>query len=367
MKKNYFLAAIAALVLGSCTSEEVLNQPSGVEDEASAIGFGTFLDRAPQNGVRPLASEMTTEGLHTKGFTVLAYSTGTAVWAAASATAPAEPNFMNNQKVEWDAGAWTYDPIKHWPKAGSGWGKVTFFGFSTVSGATATGVAGGNPQIYFETAASVTSQVDLVADVIENHTADKGKVKFAFEHILSKIGFKAKLEEAYPSSTVTVTSLEVYYAAGKVNSSGTYTFADNNDVGKWDLAGAATFPTASTVSGDPILSSESDALTSISGTTLTPPDKYLMLIPQKFGEGDIYVKLTYRDKTGEGPDGSWYTWSTIKLPETTLKSGKAYTYTFTIELGGGVKFETDDEEEDDDDDCGGGWDCEDEIYVPSPF
>jgi hypothetical protein len=337
MKKIYFLAAIAALVLGSCTSEEVLNQPSGVEDEPSAICFSTFLDRAPQNGVRPLSVVMDADGLRGVGFTILAYSTGTAVWAAASATAPAEPNFMNNQAVEWieDLGAWTYTPTKNWPKINDSeeWTKVTFFGVSTVSGATATGVAGGNPQIYFETAAEAGDQVDLAATILKDVTkaGNSGTANFKFDHILSQIGFKVRLANVYEAATVTVTSLKVYYAAGKVNSSGTYTFADDilADT-NWDLTGAATFPNAATGSGDLIFTGASEALTS--GTTLTPPDKYLMLIPQTLAEGDIYVELAYTVKTGEGANGSVDSSVTIPLPQRNLETGKRYPYTLGISL-----------------------------------
>jgi hypothetical protein len=333
MKKFYFLAAIAAVVLGSCTSEEVLNQPSGLEDEASAIGFSTFLDRAPQNGVRPLASVMDKTGLQKAGagFTVLAYSTGAESWTSYESSAPAEPNFMNNQTVEWDAGTWTYSPIKYWPKAGDGWGQVTFFGFSTVTGATAAGVIGGNPQISFETAASVTSQVDLVADMIEDKTKDDGKVQFAFNHILSRIGFKAKLQAAYEAATVTVTSLKVYYKDDEVISSGTYTFETG-----W-APGTDKF-TAGNLEGGPIFSGTSETLTTTAGTFT---DQYLMLIPQEIDEGDIYVELEYKVATGTGTNGSVDNPSvTIKLPATSdlpsaaneWEQGKAYTYTLSISL-----------------------------------
>jgi hypothetical protein len=347
MKKFYFLAAIAAVVLGSCTSEEVLNQPSGLEDEASAIGFGTFLDRAPQNGVRPLASVTYQDELKNEGFTVLAYSTGTATWAAASATAPAIPDFMNDQAVEWlsSPGTWSYAPIKYWPKAGSDWGKVTFFGFSsTVTGATADGVANGNPQIYFKTAAAAESQVDLVADMEADKTKDNNPVKFEFDHILSRIGFQAKLYAEYAAATVTVTSLRVYYKEDQVNSSGTYTFNadDNKAAGNWDLTSAATFTEATPGNGDQIFTGTSEALTYTTNngsSTLTAPNKYLMLIPQTLTTGDMYVELAYSITYSD--NSTVKNLSKIDLPAVSggWKPGTAYTYTFSLALNP-VVFDT---------------------------
>jgi hypothetical protein len=77
MKNLYFLAAIAAFVLGSCTAEEALDPPANPEDEANAIGFGTFLDRVPQNGIKPLASVLDIGKLKNRnpGFMVQAYTT----------------------------------------------------------------------------------------------------------------------------------------------------------------------------------------------------------------------------------------------------------------------------------------------------
>lgn len=38
-----------------------------------------------------------------------------------------EPNFMNNQKVEYDGTAWTYSPIKYWPTSNNA--PLTFYAY----------------------------------------------------------------------------------------------------------------------------------------------------------------------------------------------------------------------------------------------
>jgi hypothetical protein len=349
--KGYFTARSAfilfiVLALSSCATEEVVDPVTVVEDEANAISFGTFLDRTPiapaasPSGIKPLATVLDKIGLQNgDGFTVLAYTTQLVDWT--SFTPPATPDFMSSQTVTWNSTVWEYDPIKYWPKAGDAWGKVTFFGYSTVDGATATGVASSNPKIAFTTNAAAASQVDLVADADFNVTKETagGKVKFNFDHILSKIGFTAKLAESYSPATVTITSLRVYYTANKVNSSGTYTFSntDNKADVNWAL-GTTYFANQPTIgTGDPIFSDIQELSTSsenLSGTA-----NYLMLIPQTPAVSDMYVELAYNVAYSDGSTVN--NLSKINLPAISggWKSGMAYTYNFTLTLNP-VVFDT---------------------------
>jgi hypothetical protein len=338
-----------AMALGACASEEVIDTVTVTEDEANAINFGTFMDRTPaasasQSGTKPLGAVLDLPTLKNTGFTVLAYETGTTDWTGY--TAPATPNFMNDQAVTWSTSVWEYTPIKYWPRSGTEWSKVTFFGFSTVAGASADGKASSNPKITFTTDAAVASQVDLVADADFNVTkvSASGKVKFQFDHILSKIGFTAKLATNYEPATVTVTSLRVYYKDKKVNSSGTYTFSnsDNLAAGNWALTDAATFTQASGGSGDQIFSGSTPATLTTTATDnkLSDPSAYLMLIPQAVTAGDVYVELNYDVSYSDTPVSVIHNLSTIDLPAITWLPGKAYTYNFTLTLNP-VVFDTD--------------------------
>jgi hypothetical protein len=338
----------------------VIDPVTTLEEEASAIDFGTFLDRAPKasaspSGIQPLGAVLDKDGLQaaSSGFTVLAYYTELKSWS--EYTKPATPNFMDDQTVTWDTDKWVYTPVKYWPRIGSQWGKVSFFGFSTSTSASADGVDDGNPIIGFTTQATAASQVDLVADVVLDATGgdNAGKVKFLFDHILSRIGFTAKLAATYSNVTVTVTSLRVYYKVSEVISTGTYTFntsgsgtpSDNLDADNWTM-GTDSFAEASTFTsaGDPIYTggaSPATLTTTATDTKLSDPNAYLMLIPQELEAGDMYVELDY-SVTTSSPTLTVNNKAIINLPvvDGGWKSGKAYTYNFTLSLNP-VIFDTD--------------------------
>jgi hypothetical protein len=291
---------------------------------------------------------------------VLAYYTEGADWSAY--TAPATPNFMSSQTVTWNpanSGSWEYSPIKYWPRSGDSWGKVTFFGASTVTGMSFYGAEGSNPKIAFTTQAAVANQVDLVADVVLNATGgtNSGKVLFQFDHILSKIGFTAQLDKTYSDVTVNVTSLRVYYKTNTVYSTGTYTFNTANDddnsnsatnnltFGNWAYTSAAYFAKANDGQGDQVFSG-TQAL-SASAVSLSGTNNYLMLIPQKrsvsgnIDAGDVYVELAYSVIYPGSPALTVLNLAKINLPVVTggWLPGKAYTYNFKLTLNP-VVFDT---------------------------
>jgi hypothetical protein len=343
MKKNLLcLAAIAAMIFGSCSSEEVVG-PTVLDDEAGAISFGTFLDRSPQapgSGIKPLGAVTNIGTVQGSGFTVLAYSTSDDDWSTYVTTAPAAPNFMDDQLVTWNTDKWEYSPIKYWPKVGSAYGYVTFFGFNAATGAAADGVAGSNPKITFTTQDAASAQVDLVADVVEDKKGDDSPntVKFDFDHILSRIAFKAKTAGNYGTDVVKVTSLRVYYKTGEVAKEGVYTFhvSNNKDGGNWTPSTTVFFTEITTPGdGDPVYTNASGlSLTGTAATLGGSTPNYLMLIPQTVALGDVYVELTY---TVDGVPNT----VTLDLPAITWAPGTAYTYTFNITLDAVVFDEID--------------------------
>ena len=334
------------MVFGSCSSDEAIDP---VAPEEQAISFGTFLDKAPQvsqlgSGIKPLGAVLDLPGLKTSGFTVLAYNTEGTAWAAY--TKPATPNFMDDQTVLWNTPAWEYTPITYWPRNNDDtWGKVSFFGYSTVNGASADGQAGGNPIIGFTAQSAAAAQVDLVADADIDVTKETaaGKVNFAFDHILSRIGFSAKLAGAYPSATVTVTSLKVYYKNGEVVSKGTYTFSatDNKAAANWSL-GSIYFTEVGSGSGDEVTTADVELTTD--KQNINAADRYLMLIPQSgIAAGDMYVELKYTVATDNAPLST--VTKTVDVPAAPGSGdawlpGKAYTYNFTVTLDA-VNFNSD--------------------------
>jgi hypothetical protein len=346
MKNLYFLAAVAAFALGSCTVEEALDPPADPEDEVNAIGFSTFLDRVPQNGVKPLATTVGTDELRDQGFMVEAYRHEETNflwnnWFNSARTAT--PNFMNAQKVTWGGdtpSSWTYSPIKYWPINGTVWHRVSFFAYTPATNVTfvPAGAKNKNPQLHYSMPESYSSQTDLIVDARYNVRGndDNGKVKFEFDHVLSRIGFQAKLKNDYAPTTITITSLRFYY--NELYRCGTYTFnsgtepdsgdKDNKDLGNWSTIGANKTGSTSSTS----LFSNS--------VTLTPNDppynlsehypthSYLMLIPQP--NEQAYVRVTYIIHYPTIPPTTQTNLARAYLSDIPWEPGKAYTYTLNI-------------------------------------
>ena len=110
MRKNYFLAGMAAMMLASCSSDKLGPDPTPSQPtlEAGAVGFDAYTQRsttrAGETGVMNLTK------LQTSHFGVFAYYTDNNDYDP-----QALPNFFYNQEVEWDGSSWTYDPVKYWP------------------------------------------------------------------------------------------------------------------------------------------------------------------------------------------------------------------------------------------------------------
>jgi hypothetical protein len=381
MKNLYFLAAVAAFVLGSCTVEEALDPPADPEDEARAIGFGTFLDRAPQNGIKPLASIMNINSLKTRGFIVEAYKHATTDWNGwndgARTTAP---NFMDAKPVTWSGGtstsaSWRYSPIKYWPRSDSDWDKVSLFAYtpSPTSGTTVTFApakaadVNKNPKLHYSMSTDNIRHTDLIVDAKYNAQGSaNNKVEFKFDHVLSRIGFQVKKPESHGATSITLTSLTFFY--NRLHISGTYTFnsgtatnssdKDNKALGNWSTIGASTttssnilFNSSATLTTNPLNLSENIA-----------PPRYLMLIPQENAYGQAYVQVSYTIHYPDSYPPTQNNSAAVPLPAiTSWEPGKAYTYTLNIVAPKEMIFHVSEGE-----DCND-WEPEepDDIFYPS--
>jgi hypothetical protein len=349
MKKNVFLyLCVLALSLTACNKEEVI---APVANSGKAIGFGTVLESSSRGSV------FTTDALKASdyGFRVSAYNQGTVLnWGDfLAAGLPENPDFMGNVKVSYDLNldddglddpVWGYSPPKYWPGKvnGSDYGRVTFFALSGVDDLNTDTItyntASHWPEFNYTTLPAATDQADLVADVaFDRHWGhvDGNTVKFTFKHILSKIGFKAKVTGFYPNDgpaepndKVMVTSLKVVYGDNAVRNTGTYAFnTDGNENGLGTWATDSTFH----LSGDSgELISDGVRLPSREATVqLTPDDsdKFLMLIPQVVTTGALTVELTYT--ISQGSQTVIYP-ITYPIPAITYEIGKQYTYVFEL-------------------------------------
>ncbi|MDR1369002.1 MAG: fimbrillin family protein [Dysgonamonadaceae bacterium] len=334
--KLWMIAAIAAMTFASCSTEEVIFTADTTGEEL-ALSFSPYVGNS---ALRTSITNLT--ALQATGFNVLAWKTDATAWASYAHEANA--NFMlgpdsRGVAVTWETSSWSYTPVKYWPGKydTSNYGKVTFFGYAPkTSDIVAAGQAGTgdtrNPTISFTTQALSTNQIDLVADMLpdQNFNTNAGKVKFEFDHILSKIGFSAKLAAEYSTATVKVTKLTVKYPADKIKNTGTYTFATDNSIG-------GIWTTGSTyMSGnDDILTSATIQLNNSSASVIDNGN-YLMLIPQATELGNIIAELSYTITTGG--ETIPYTIQ-ANLPAVTWLPGRQYVYTFVLTLNS-VLFDT---------------------------
>jgi predicted nucleic acid-binding Zn ribbon protein len=340
IKKVFVSLCVLPLLLTACSNDEVI---APVADSGEAIGFGTIL--APLNRGAVFTKDNLKEAGN--GFSVVAYDQGNVItsWNDYKGSVPsAGGNLMNNQKVTWNeaAGAWSYSPRVNWPGIvpGDVYGHVTFFALGGLAKDDLT--IGYNdaylPTFDYETEPAAADQKDLVADVLfdEQWSANK-TVTFQFEHILSRIGFQAKMAGDYTTdynAEIVVKSLKVKYTDDRVKSEGLYTFnansADASGKGSWS-EGPAVF-TDNAESGE-LMAADVDLTTT--ATRLNDITKYLMLIPQAVADGDLTVELDYEityDKGGATEQVETVNDATYDIPAITYETGKAYTYTFNITL-----------------------------------
>ena len=332
MNRLYFFCAallLQVVVLFSCKEEVDTTETAG-----NAVGFS-----AADVASASRAAVLDIDGLKEPagGFRVSAYSTDLGSWASAKDNA--KPGFMYDQLVEWKTSPdrWEYSPVKYWPGKvdGANYGKVSFFAWSKNAESIASvsaNTAAGAPKLTVTVPDAQANQKDLVTDVLIDETSQTtsgGVVPFAFSHVLSRIGFEARLKEQYLDATVKVTSLKVSYGDKAVKSKGTYTFGDTDDAeGTWALD--ATYM-SSTVSDEVVTADVTlDNTASLTTTPLNGENAYLMLLPQTVGDGDVLLDVTW---TVTATDDAVVTnVQTISLPAQTWVQGWAYDYELVVSL-----------------------------------
>jgi hypothetical protein len=241
---------------------------------------------------------------------------------------------MYNQLVEWSGSAWSYTPLKYWPdrmEYGGNYGLVTFFAWNDGTGATISpDNVSGAPKLTYTVPNNHSEQEDLVADACIDKDVTGGPVNLAFNHILSRIGFTARLAEHYPGTTVKVTSLTVKYTANTVKSSGVYLFGDaDHATGSWE---PPTTDTYMTHAGDEVTPEDGVVLNNYDptplDTRLNANTAYLMLLPQTIPAGAVKIEVMWRVDNGDLQA------NTISLPTQVWLPGKAYDYNLAVSLTG---------------------------------
>ena len=325
------MAAFVAAALSSCTQNEEIG--NAVDSNNGAINFSTYVGQNTRAAITDLPA-LQGEGA-ADGFYVLAYSTGVSAWNEEAEPAPTL-NFMLGDRVYWDkitvpvTPAWNYANIKYWPNEVDGvannYGKVSFFAYApaqitdVLAAAPLTGA--GFPTLTYTCPIVPADQKDVVTAqaVDKTKASNSGKVALVFNHILSKIGFSAKLDAAYANATITVTGLDVLYSAtmDKTN-------AYRMDKETW---GTATAKFGATDNGT-VLTGGSVALNATTPAALAT--NYLMMLPQTVAADVFKVKLTYTVVDAARPGAATITnVVTVDLPAIEWVKGKQYTYVLKV-------------------------------------
>ena len=348
MKKILFFAAAAIMMVG-CSSDQVVSEMP----KDNAINFGMYFGRDAQSR----AAIMGLDDLKAQSFGVFAYYTDNSDYAEGAST----PNFMFDQKVTYSAGNWTYSPLKYWPNEATD--KLSFFAYAPHTSQEPTGsieLAGftnttaSAPVLKYTLADNLADHVDLLwATPVKDQTNQKitEKVKFTFNHALSRIGFKAvavideingentgevdvtdpHATEVAPGTTITIDEIVL---TGDFYKGGTLSLID----GSWTKDAAATknytWGAGKLIAGHTVTKTKA---------VVIKDDSYLTVIPQALDANkDLQITVTYTvttEDTALAGEKS-VVQSTVTSDAFDFEFKQGYAYNFVLHIGlTSVKFD----------------------------
>lgn len=143
MKTRHYMLAVATLILAACNQKELQE-----DAPASFVGFDTYTAHATKAGAS--GEIISKEDLQVSNFGVFGYYHNGGVYTAGTST----PDFMWNQKVEFDGDKWIYTPVKYWPNESGGTAPdcVSFFAYA--------------PYVEASTAGAVTPDADGITGIV---------------------------------------------------------------------------------------------------------------------------------------------------------------------------------------------------------
>lgn len=322
------IAAMAALTLVSCSSDD-LDSFSDNSSKNEAISFDGYLGRSAVavNGTRGSVLDVTTLQNSAEGFGVFGNYKETDDQEFGS-------GLFNNQQVTYKASSWTYSPLRFWPTSGH----IDFLAYAPYDSKYDNTVTKDNQKLEFEVISDIEHQKDLLYANAVGQTLNKissigNKVKFTFNHALSKLGYKVKLSGDY-SSNATFTLKKITLAGSPDEK--TKAFYKS---GKIDLSKTTATDLWSDYATDRQNFDWFSGSSTVTGTDLKHPDDnraedkdYLFVIPQKFktGADKLYVIVEYTIQyTGVAEP---ITNTVYKQLSNDFEPGKAYMINLTLGL-----------------------------------
>ena len=317
MYKKFFMgiAAMAALTLVSCSSDD-LNSLSDNSSKNEAISFDGYWGRSAVsvNGSRGSVIDKADDLQKVKeGFGVFGHYKETEGLEFGS-------NWFNNVQVTYENAKWTYSPVQYWLPQGH----IDFLAYAPY----AKGTTLNNSCIDFTVEGEVDKQKDLLWANAKNQTKANNsgtgkKVKFKFDHALSRLGYTVKLKNDYTGTTITLNKITL---AGSLDGTkkafytkGTIDLSKTSSTDLWTTSTTADKQDFVWFSGTHELATTADYK--------NPNTEYLFVIPQDFSAqatDNLYVIVEY---TYEGYKGVVY-----KQLNNEFEQGKAYTINLTIGL-----------------------------------
>lgn len=305
MKKQIMFMAMTAMLIASCSSDDVVSTNTG-----RAIDFRTSV------GTR--GTETTTDNI-------------TKFWVTAIDEAGA--NYFSKQEFTKDGGFFTSSPLYYWPA-----GTLNFFAYSpseTDLGGTLT-IGNTTKKLKdFSPATEIAKQKDFVTATASGTRAanETNGVELTFAHQLSQIEIKAKnTNTGYIYKVVGV-------RIGKPVSKGTFTF----DTNKWTLTTTEKTNYAVEYTTPP------RTLGAEAATMMGTANNNAMLLPQQLvawasatdktnNANGAYIALKIQITTKDGarvyPAKGDYDWAAVAI-DTNWEAGKKYVYTLDFSNGAG--------------------------------
>lgn len=361
MKKFYFIAALAALAMTSCSSESEMPETPEFGSNVSAVAFDSYLLRSRATDLTTLSSIQAANA----GFGVYAYDQGTLPVVDYTNSFVA-PNFFSNQQITYNstATAWEYTNIKYWPNNPGA--MLSFYAYAPYKTTITTDVSSNprlilngdynGPALQYKMPVALADGVDLcwgqetggtLAPVNKVKPGVGDKIKFNFKHALSRLGFNIQVfndqatdgnghsdnaaDPIKPGTTIKIQSLKLI---GNFATSGTLSLYD----GKWDapIANTAEYELKGTL--NPIIVDGLDLAEAAAEIALFEDDKtYVLMIPG----GTFKIQIVYDVETIDPnlPDGKSVVRNTITSDQAfTAKAGEATNYHLNIGMTT-VKFD----------------------------
>ncbi|MGL5787044.1 MAG: fimbrillin family protein [Bacteroidales bacterium] len=312
MKKQLLGLAACALILSSCSQNQEIENYEQMNREE--VRLAPYVNKTK-------ASVMGDVALQGTGFKVFA------VQHAVDATDYSGSVFMDQLKESWNTDKWMHDGKYYWPETEA----LSFFMVAPYDANLniAQPAAAGAMTLPVTINNNVADQIDILAASVLNKTKvtnASGKVNFTFKHILSKIGFAAKVKDG-ENLKFKITGISFTYGADMVKD-GTYTFGPEENVGT--ITTGATLHGAETSSVIDIKTAEGTIIETHDYVSINADNAYLMLMPQNVTGDLMTMTLNYQVAVaGNAYDTAGKT-ATIAIPAMEYKQGLAYTYNLIL-------------------------------------